>query len=155
MGLPVGEHCLSSLIYSFLMSDSLSNFFSHLKSGHMGRILVIEHARTRAIVSILDVLQEDGYIRGYRFKPDNPRKIEILLKYKNQKPAINQIIRLSKPSRRVYLSADQLSKNFLASGRGSFFFMQGLFILSTSKGIMSRSAALKLNVGGELLCHVF
>jgi small subunit ribosomal protein S8 len=137
------------------MSDSLSNFFSHLKSAQQGRILVIEHARTRVIVSILDILQEDGYIRGYRFKTDNPNLIEILLKYKNQKPAINQILRLSKPSRRIYFSADRLDQLNASSGRGSFFFMQGLFILSTSKGIMSRSAALKLNVGGELLCHIF
>jgi len=137
------------------MSDSLSNFLSNSKNAQMSYILVIEHAHTRAIVSILDVLQEDGYIRGHRFKSDNPNKVEILLKYKNQKPAINRIIRLSKPSKRIYLSADQLSRNFLASGRGSFFLMQGLFILSTSKGIMSRSSALKLNVGGELLCHVF
>jgi small subunit ribosomal protein S8 len=136
------------------MSDSLSNFFSILKNGQAGRILVIEHARTRAIVSILDVLLEDGYIRGYRFKPDNPRVVETMLKYKNQKPAINHIVRLSKPSRRLYLSADQLAEYGSSSGRGSFFFMQGLFILSTSKGIMSRSAALKLNVGGELLCHI-
>lgn len=48
------------------MSDSLSNFFSHLKNAQNNRILVIEHPKSKIIISILEILQESGYIRGYR-----------------------------------------------------------------------------------------
>lgn len=135
------------------MSDLLSNFFSHLKNAQQSRILLIEHPQSKIIMSVLNILQECGYIRGYRILvvpiyKDNYglpshynktslqgsnmtltlgqtssdlketkglgvtnffSKIEILLKYKNQKPAINNIIRVSKPSKRVYLSVKKLS----------------------------------------------
>ena len=164
------------------MSDILSNFFSHLKNSQQSRILVIEHPQSKIIMSVLNILQECGYIRGYRLvleksKPnsiadDKPfpasptgAEVEILLKYKNQKPAINQIIRVSKPSKRVYLSVKKLShiltkKTYnqtpLNSGEhlSELLFMKGILILSTSKGIMTHLTAYRLNIGGEVLCHI-
>ena len=176
------------------MSDILSNFFSHLKNSQQSRILVIEHPQSKIIMSVLNILQECGYIRGYRLVLeksssiaddiffDLPRlsqrekindkpsfspeiKVEILLKYKNQKPAINQIIRVSKPSKRVYLSVKKLSHiltkktyNQAPPARGAelseLLFMKGILILSTSKGIMTHLTAYRLNIGGEVLCHI-
>jgi small subunit ribosomal protein S8 len=156
------------------MSDSLSNFFSHIKSAQKGRVLVIEHFKSQVTLAILATLQESGYIRGYRVfggrsattssnSSTSSQKIEILLKYKNQKPAINQILRVSKPSRRFYLSVNQLTGLFTDKGRqtnearpkSAPCLMQGILILSTSKGVMSHLTAYRLNVGGEVLCHVF
>lgn len=158
------------------MSDSLSNLFSHIKSAQKGRVLVIEHFKSQVTLAILATLQESGYIRGYRVfdgkstttsnnSNTSSQKIEILLKYKNQKPAINQILRISKPSRRFYVRAEQLASTFTsrrksqqtseARPKSAPCLMQGILILSTSKGIMSHLTAYRLNVGGEVLCHVF
>jgi small subunit ribosomal protein S8 len=172
------------------MSDILSNFFSHLKNAQQSRILVIEHPQSKLILSLLNILQECGYIRGYRMivpnngvasvasvaslleqsihlniKPFTFPKVEILLKYKNQKPAINKILRISKPSKRVYLSVKKLShiltkktNNQISFSLGdkmsSLLFMKGILILSTSQGIMTHLTAYRLNIGGEVLCHI-
>jgi small subunit ribosomal protein S8 len=154
----------------------LSHFFSHLQNSQTARILVIHSAPSKHLFPILDILQDFGYIRGYRLLPNGSSsgislganyqsgllfsssfpKLEILLKYKNQKPAISRILSISKPSRRFYISANHLSRLFFSPP--SLFdpspFMHGLFILSTSKGLMSHFTAHKLHIGGEVLCHV-
>jgi ribosomal protein S8 len=105
--------------------DILSNLFSHIQNGQKNRILVIEYMNSRAVVAVLNILQENGYIRGYRFVPPHPpkdptertttdprraRRIEILLRYLYEKPAIGKAMRISKPSRRIYLSIDALDE---------------------------------------------
>ena len=151
------------------MKDTLSNLFSHIKNAQQNRILVIEHYKSRNIIAILNVLQEQGFIRGYRFIQQKPYKLEILLKYyaNNQKPVINNILRMSRPGKRLYTSVKKLTKKhslregYLSNLNGTqgqkkeFLFMQGILILSTPKGIMSDQMAHKFNVGGELICQVY
>nr|BBH42959.1 30S ribosomal protein S8 [Marophrys sp. SRT127] len=98
-------------------SSPLSNLLSHIKNAQKNRILVIEHPRTKLIIGFLTVLREHGYIRGYRFHSHSLRllhkqrqnKIEILLKYRNQAPAINNIMRISKPSKKLYITVKALA----------------------------------------------
>ncbi len=90
------------------MSDSLSRLFSHIQNGQRNRILVIESVQTKLVIAVSNISQDHGYIRGYRFHQNASNKLQILLKYKNQKPVINKIIRISKPSKRVYISINQL-----------------------------------------------
>jgi ribosomal protein S8 len=157
------------------MSNPLSNLLSHIKNAQINRILVISHPRTKLIVGFLKVLREHGYIRGYRFhshwnKPNG--KIEILFKYRNQTPAINKIMRISKPSKKLYITVKALagplgplpqspchrspSPSPSPSRRRHFApFMKGIYILSTPLGgILSSTKAHKLNTGGEILGHV-
>ena len=159
--------------------DTLSNLLSHIQNGQKNGVLVIEYKNSRKVVALLNILQSSGYIRGYRWAPrtggpqqdptEPPQvkvggRISILLRYLNEKPAIGKAIRISKPSRRVYLDVNQLA-SFLcvrAKGQGAHTggeishegLMQGTLILSTPKGIMSGTAAYKLNVGGELLARI-
>ena len=97
---------------------------------------------------VLDVLQDEGYIRGYALveKPGEFPQYEIELKYFDGEPVIVEIARVSKPGRRVYSAIKDLKpvKNGL-----------GISILSTPKGVMSDSAARDANVGGEVLCRVY
>ena len=97
---------------------------------------------------VLDVLQAEGYIRGYTRSetPTASPQFEIELKYFDGEPVIAEISRVSKPGRRVYSSIGDLTpvKNGL-----------GISILSTSKGVMSDTAARDANVGGEVLCRVY
>ncbi|MEM1103503.1 MAG: 30S ribosomal protein S8 [Pseudomonadota bacterium] len=97
---------------------------------------------------VLDVLQDEGYIRGYaRIEEEGkPPVFEIELKYYDGAPVISKIKRVSKPGRRVYSSVKDLGvvRNGL-----------GISILSTPKGVMSDSSARREKVGGEVLCQVY
>jgi small subunit ribosomal protein S8 len=97
---------------------------------------------------VLDVLQDEGYIRGYTLveRAGEFPEFEIELKYFDGQPVIAEISRISTPGRRVYSSIGDLKpvKNGL-----------GIAILSTSKGVMSDAAARAENVGGEVLCRVY
>ena len=97
---------------------------------------------------VLDVLVDEGYIRGYARvdHKDGLSEFEIELKYANGQPAIREIKRVSKPGRRVYKAVRDLTN--VANGLG-------VAILSTPKGVMSDSRAREENVGGEILCNVF
>jgi small subunit ribosomal protein S8 len=97
---------------------------------------------------VLEVLQEEGYIRGFARVDYSGGKseIEIELKYFDGQPVIREIRRISSPGRRVYSSVRDLPT--IANGLG-------VAILSTPKGVMSDSQARRENVGGEVLCSVF
>ena len=97
---------------------------------------------------VLEVLQQEGYIRGFSVteKSGGQAEIEIELMYFDGEPVIKNIKRVSKPGRRVYASVETLPVVY----RGL-----GISIVSTSKGIMSDSDARANNVGGEVLCAVF
>jgi small subunit ribosomal protein S8 len=97
---------------------------------------------------VLDVLVEEGYIRGYTRveQKGNLPEFEIELKYFNGQPAIKEISRVSTPGRRVYSPVRDLKS--VANGLG-------VAILSTPKGVMSDSRAKEENVGGEVICNVF
>ncbi len=97
---------------------------------------------------VLDVLAEEGYIRGYTRvdHKSGASELEIELKYNNGMPAIREIQRVSKPGRRVYSPMRDLQS--VANGLG-------VAILSTPKGVMSDTRAREEKVGGEILCNVF
>ncbi len=97
---------------------------------------------------LLEVLQQEGYIRGFSVAQHEGGKaeIEIELKYFDGEPVIRKIQRVSKPGRRVYASVETLPVVY----RGL-----GISIVSTSKGVMSDTEARAQNVGGEVLCAVF
>jgi small subunit ribosomal protein S8 len=96
---------------------------------------------------VLEVLQGEGYIRGYaEIEKDGHKHIEIELKYFDGSGVISEIRRVSKPGRRVYSS-----KNDIPLVRNGL----GISILSTSKGVMSDNTARNENVGGEIHSRVF
>jgi small subunit ribosomal protein S8 len=99
-------------------------------------------------LKILEVLKKEGYIID--FDIDNGKKkikfLSVDLKYYEGQPVIKEIKRVSKPGRRVYSRATSIPK--VLNGLG-------LAILSTSKGVMSDTDAIKNNLGGEIICKVF
>jgi small subunit ribosomal protein S8 len=97
---------------------------------------------------VLEVLQNEGFIRGFATVQQGKGKaeIEIELKYFDGTPVIREIHRVSKPGRRVYASVAKLPTVYNGLG---------ISILSTPKGVMSDADARSQNVGGEVLCTVF
>jgi small subunit ribosomal protein S8 len=97
---------------------------------------------------VLDVLADEGYIRGYEKGTDvkGHPTLEISLKYFEGTPVIRELKRVSKPGRRVYMGAKEIPQ--VRQGLG-------VTIVSTPKGVMSDANARSQNVGGEVLCTVF
>jgi small subunit ribosomal protein S8 len=130
------------------VTDPLGDLLTRIRNAQMrGRTKVLSPA-SRMRERVLDVLKDEGFIRGYAVveKEGEKPEIEIELKYHEGQPVIQQIKRVSKPGRRVYLGVKDLPR--VRNGLG-------IAILSTPKGVMSDSVARHENVGGEILCHVF
>ena len=130
------------------MNDPLSDLIARIKNAAMRKRSKVLTPASKLRQRVLDVLQDEGYIRGYTLieEPGQFPVFEIELKYFDGEPVIAEISRVSTPGRRVYSSIRDLKpvKNGL-----------GISILSTPKGVMSDNAARDQNVGGEVLCRVY
>ena len=131
-----------------MVNDPVGDMIARIKNAATrGRSKVMTPA-SKMRARVLDVLAEEGYIRGYHLvqQPGAFPEFEIELKYFDGQPVIAEISRVSKPGRRVYSSIADLKpvKNGL-----------GISVLSTPKGVMSDAAARDANVGGEVLLRVY
>lgn len=129
-------------------SDPIGDLLTRIRNGQMRRHQKISSPTSKLRVSVLNVLQDEGYIRGYRVVEEEGKfpKVEVELKYFDGEPVISEISRVSKPGRRVYSSVKDLS--LVRNGLG-------ISIVSTPKGVMSDAQARENNVGGEVLARVY
>lgn len=126
------------------ISDPISDLLTRIRNGQQARHAVVVSPSSKLRCRILDVLKNEGFIRGYKVVEG---KVQIELKYTdNLQPAIRKIQRVSTPGRRVYSSVKDLRP--VHNGLG-------ITILSTPQGVMTDHDARRENVGGELLCEVF
>jgi small subunit ribosomal protein S8 len=130
------------------MTDPLGDMLTRIRNAQMRQKSMVSTPASKLRGRVLDVLQEEGFIRGYAQVEYNRGKseYEIELKYFDGEPVIRHLQRVSKPGRRVYASVRNLPT--VANGLG-------VAILSTPKGVMSDARARNENVGGEVLCSVF
>lgn len=130
------------------VSDPLGDMLTRIRNAQMRGKTKVHTPGSNLRRRVLDVLQAEGYIRGYSETTyDNGRReFEIELKYFEGAPVIREIKRVSKPGRRVYSSVGDLPRVYNGLG---------ISILSTPKGVMSDHIAREENVGGEVLCQVF
>jgi small subunit ribosomal protein S8 len=130
------------------VSDPLGDMLTRIRNAQMRNRPKVSTPASKLRARVLDVLREEGYIRGYAEIEYGRGKteFEIELKYYDGAPVIRDIKRVSTPGRRVYSSVQDLPT--IANGLG-------VAILSTPKGVMSDTRARAENVGGEVLCSVF
>lgn len=129
-------------------SDPLGDMLTRIRNGQMARKSSVRTPASKLRANVLEVLKREGYIRGYSeatSATDKP-ELEIELKYFEGEPVISRVARVSKPGRRVYSNVKDLPRE--SSGLG-------IYILSTSRGVLSDAEAREQRVGGELLCTVF
>lgn len=129
-------------------SDPIGDMLTRIRNGQKaGRATITSPASTLR-ENILEVLKEEGYIRGYarEKRSEGLEEITIELKYYENRPVIRQLTRVSKPGRRIYAKIKDLKP--INNGLG-------VVVLSTPKGVLSDGKARELNVGGEVLCNVF
>lgn len=129
------------------LNDPIGDMLTRIRNAQMrGRSFVLTPA-SKMRQRVLDVLVEEGYIRGYAEEDSEGHKsLRIELKYYEGAPVISEIDRVSKPGRRVYSAVKDLP--LVRNGLG-------ISILSTPKGVMSDAAARAANVGGEIICRVY
>jgi len=130
------------------LTDPLGDMLTRIRNAQMRRKDVVSTPASTLRGRVLDVLQSEGFIRGYtEQKHDNgAAEFAIELKYSENIPVIRTIERVSRPGRRVYASV----KNIPSVANGL-----GVSILSTPKGVMADHEAKSQNLGGEVLCRVF
>jgi small subunit ribosomal protein S8 len=129
------------------MTDPLGDMLTRIRNGQAAKKDSVLTPASKLRANVLDVLQREGYIRGYAPEASGPTpSIRIELKYFEGQPAIQHLARVSKPGRRVYAGAQSLPR--VRNGLG-------ITIVSTPRGVLSDAEARLQNVGGEVLCQVF
>ena len=130
------------------MNDPIGDMLTRIRNAQMRGKSTVSCPGSKVRAWVLDVLSEEGYIRGYEKTTgkDGHPALEISLKYYEGEPVIRELKRVSKPGRRVYTGVKEIPQ--VRQGLG-------VAIVSTPKGIMSDAQARSANVGGEVLCTVF
>ena len=130
------------------MNDPIGDMLTRIRNAQMRGKSTVSTPSSKLRAWVLDVLADEGYIRGYEktTSTDGHGAIEISLKYFDGVPVIRELKRVSKPGRRVYLGVKDMPQ--VRQGLG-------VSIVSTPQGVMSDANARAKNVGGEVLCTVF
>ena len=129
------------------MTDPLGDMLTRIRNGQRAKKDSVVSPASSLRTRVLDVLQREGYIRGYSEEALGAHKgIRIELTYFEGAPAIQHVARVSKPGRRVYSGSSELP--VIRNGLG-------ITIVSTPKGVLSDAEARAQNVGGEILAEVF
>lgn len=127
--------------------DPISDMLIRIKNAQKANQASLEIPFSKLKFALAKILEKEGFINGVEEKGKKAtRKIQITLKYIDGEPAVQDIKRVSKPNRRLYLKRD---KNWpIKQG-------YGIAILSTPKGLMTDKEARKAGVGGEVICEIY
>ncbi len=130
------------------MSDPLGDMLTRIRNGQRSMKPSVVSPASKLRENVLEVMQREGYIRGFSMAEMDPgkRELTIELKYYEGAPVIKEVKRVSKPGCRIYSGIKDLSRVYNGLG---------ISILSTPRGVMSDSEARAANVGGEVLCQIF
>jgi small subunit ribosomal protein S8 len=121
---------------------------TRIRNGQRAHQAVVASPASKLRTNVLDVLQREGYIRGFSREQVRPgvAELKIELKYVDGEPVIREIARISKPGRRIYSKLVDLPRIYNGLG---------IAIVSTPRGVMSDNEARAAKIGGEVLCRVF
>ena len=130
------------------VNDPIGDMITRIRNAAMRKRSKVSTPASKLRQRVLDVLKDEGYIRGYSVveKPGEFPAFEIELKYFDGEPVIAEIARVSKPGRRIYSRIVDLPRTYNGLG---------IAILSTPRGVLSDNEARAAKVGGEVLCRVF
>ena len=130
------------------MNDPIGDMLTRIRNAHLRGKSTVRTPASKLRGWVLDVLADEGYIRGYEAATSaaGHPELEISLKYFDGQPVIKELKRVSKPGRRVYSGSQDIPQ--VRQGLG-------VSIVTTPKGVMTDAKARAENVGGEVLCTVF
>lgn len=130
------------------LTDPIADMLTRVRNAGKAKFNSVDIPGSKMKIELARVMKEEGYIRNYKFIKDGKQGIlRVYLKYADdQSHVIQELNRVSKPSRRVYVGADQVRPVYNGLGTA---------VLSTSKGIITDRQARKEHVGGEVICNIF
>ena len=130
------------------ITDPVADFLTRIRNAQNAMHPYTDIPASRLKRAITQILEEKGYIRNYINIDDGKQGLlRVFLRYdRHGKGAIVYMKRISKPGLRHFVRASDLPR--VQNGLG-------VAIVSTSRGVMSDKEARKINVGGEVLAHVF
>ena len=133
-----------------MFTDPIADYLTRVRNAQMAGHKVVDVPASNMKKSITEILYDKGYILSYKFEDTNNKQgnIKIALKYNMQTklPAIKKLLRISKPGLRKYADSKNLPR--VINGLG-------IAILSTSKGVITDKEARDLDIGGEVICHIY
>jgi small subunit ribosomal protein S8 len=128
------------------MQDTLADMITRVRNAHMADKESVTMPSSKLKVAVAQVLKDEGYVTDLSVTDGPKPELTITLKYYEGKPVIEKIVRISKPSLRVYKGSSNLP-----SIEGGL----GVAIVTTSHGVMTDRAARAAGIGGEVICTVF
>jgi small subunit ribosomal protein S8 len=131
------------------MTDPIADMMTRVRNANRMKFRSVNAQLSRVNLEIVKVLKRTGYISGFDVKKDQNKKdiLKIYLKYTDTKERIIQDLqRVSKPGRRIYVSSKKIPKVYNGFG---------VAIVSTPRGIMTDKEARLQNVGGEIICNIW
>jgi len=128
--------------------DVIADMLTRIRNAQAVKKETVSIPYSKLKMEITKILVKEKFLTEAEQKGKKNKKIiDIILAYDSEKnPAINHLVRISKPSRRIYLPFKKIKPV-----RRGF----GLQIISTPKGILTDKEARKEKVGGEVLCEVW
>lgn len=129
------------------VTDPIADMLTRIRNGIRARHQRVDMPASNLKIGIAAILKEEGFIGGYKTgEEEKKRVLRVTLRYNPAgESVISTIERVSKPGRRVYVSADEIQR--VMGG-------MGINILTTSKGLMTGKKARKAGLGGEVLCNI-
>ena len=132
---------------SLQSTDPIADLLTRIRNASMVGKNEIRVPSSKLKVTIAKELKKASYLSDVKVESGKPRDVLVITINKlGENPTITEITRLSKPGRRVYVSADEIPR--IKNGRG-------MVLISTSQGVISGQAARKQRLGGELLLKVY
>ena len=130
------------------INDLVSDALTRVRNAGMRRLPVTTLVHSKSVEAVANILVEKGYLESANVLEDGVKKtIKVVLKYNEEvKTAINEMVRVSKPGRRVYKGAEDIKR--FKNGYGTI-------IVSTSHGVLANDKAFELGIGGEVMCTVW
>ena len=132
---------------SLQTTDPIADLLTRIRNAVMvgKNEITVPSSKLKKVVA--EELKKAGYVSAVKVEAAKPRDVLVVTINKpGENSTINEIKRLSKPGRRVYVSANDIPK--VKSGRG-------IVLVSTSKGVVTGAEAVKQRLGGELLLSVY
>lgn len=129
-----------------MMTDPIADMLTRIRNAHMAKKKSAVMPLSKVKKNLAELLLAEGYLTAVRTEDGNQPTLILELKYVAGEPAIQSIIRESKPGHRMYRKADELPR---------ILNDYGIAVVSTSQGLMTNKKARELGVGGEIICSVY
>ncbi len=131
-----------------VLSDPIADMLTRIRNANMAEKKIVQMPHSKMKSEVARILKAEGFIKDYTVENDAGKSVlNVFLKYTiEREPVIQGLRRISKPSCRKYVNAEEVPR--VLGGIG-------LAILSTSSGVMTDNEAREKHIGGEVLCYIW